>query len=143
MAYGLGYAPVFSRGNAEYGEDGTEDPVYPACYGDWIISVGACDDDGNRSYYSMYGNGMDFLAPGGKDWGDEVHDIYSCLANSNDSYGYEAGTSMAAPHVTGIISLIESNTLINWDSGDYEQIIEKTCTPLLGGDTMLELAGAW
>ncbi len=70
-----------------------------------FINVGASGDahiaDGKLiAYFSNYGaQGVDVFAPGIK--------IYSTLPGTS-TYGYESGTSMAAPVVSGIAALIRS-----------------------------------
>lgn len=64
-----------------------------------IIAVAAVDSQGNLAYYSNYGaTTVDVAAPGSN--------ILSLAPNN--SYLYESGTSMAAPHVAGIAALIYS-----------------------------------
>ena len=50
--------------------------------------------------YSNYGPEVDLCAPGG----DSNNAIYSTL--NNNTYGYEAGTSMACPHISGLAALL-------------------------------------
>lgn len=93
---------VAAAGNG--GQDGIGDnndfyPSYPASYDlDNIISVAATDDRDSLSLFSNYGpNSVDIAAPG-----DEI------LSTLPGGYDYFSGTSMAAPHVTGVASLILS-----------------------------------
>lgn len=65
-----------------------------------VLCVGAINKEGNRCGFSNYGNQtVQIFAPG--------HLIYSTMPNS--SYGYQSGTSIAAPHVTGVVALLLSN----------------------------------
>jgi subtilisin family serine protease len=70
--------------------------TYPANSRAEIIAVGAIINNGNIADYSCFGNTIDVVAPGSN--------IYSTL--TNNSYGYNSGTSMATPHVAGIAALI-------------------------------------
>ena len=72
-------------------------PLYPASFDfDNIISVAASMPYHQLAYFSNYGNGdVDIVAPG--------TDIYSTIPGGG--YGTKSGTSMAAPLVTGIVSL--------------------------------------
>lgn len=63
-----------------------------------VISVGALSKSGTNMAYSNYGKtSVDLFAPGS--------DIYSTMP-PNNSFGYKHGTSIAAPHVTGVAALI-------------------------------------
>jgi thermitase len=76
-----------------------------------VIAVGASDPWDNKAWYSAgYGT---ILAPGGSGNGIDEEDIFSTLPNYYcpgfpQDYGYMAGTSMAAPHVTGVAGLMLS-----------------------------------
>jgi len=102
---------VASAGNG--GDDGVGDnndmmPVYPASYAlPNIISVAATDQDDRRVSFSNYGpTTVDVAAPG-------VY-ILSTVPNWwSTYYGYGSieffqGTSMAAPHVSGLAGLLSS-----------------------------------
>ncbi len=90
--------------------------TYPANYNyDNVVSVAAVDHNDNLAYFSNYGStSVDIAAPG--------VNIYSTLPNNR--YGTYSGTSMAAPHVTGALSLL-------WDSEPnltYRQVINRLYT---------------
>ena len=73
-------------------------PAYPAAYDlPNIVSVAAIDNQGNLDDFSNYGSkNVDVAAPG-----------VSVLSTiPENSYAYGDGTSMAAPHVTGVASLV-------------------------------------
>ncbi|MCK4236778.1 MAG: S8 family serine peptidase, partial [Candidatus Krumholzibacteria bacterium] len=88
---------------ASAGNDGRNtdiNPHYPSCYDlDNIISVAWTDHNDNLHTFSNYGaTSVDLGAPG--------NNIYSSLPGN--SYGYKSGTSMATPHVSGVVSLFWS-----------------------------------
>ncbi|MFN3284121.1 MAG: S8 family serine peptidase [Pseudothermotoga sp.] len=81
------------------GNDGSAGIDYPAAYRE-TIAVGAVNSSLEKASYSDYGPELDFVAPGGEpDYG-----ILSTWLNN--SYQSTAGTSMATPHVTGVIALM-------------------------------------
>ena len=91
---------IFATGNNGEGGD-----YYPACY-EPVVAVAAMTNDFKPASYSNYGPYVDVLAPGGLlDYG-ETGGVLSTLPNN--SYGFNEGTSMATPHVSGIAALILS-----------------------------------
>lgn len=83
-----------------------------------IIIVGSVSNEGDGKYvqsdFSNIGSRIDIAAPG--------EDIFSCLTDSK--YGEMSGTSMAAPIVTGVASLVWS---VN-PSFSGAQVKEMVCT---------------
>ncbi|MDM8568561.1 S8 family peptidase [Thiotrichales bacterium HSG1] len=105
---------------AASGNENTDTPMFPASL-DSVISVGAVDINKRLASYSNYGSHLDIVAPGGDNTPDINGDgnpdgiISTMGVNSSDkrlqleySYNYALGTSMAAPHVAGIISLMKA-----------------------------------
>lgn len=78
--------------------EGNGDIYYPAAYPE-TIAVGATDKFDLHADYSNYGNHIDLVAPGS--------DILSTHI-LNPYYYYMSGTSMATPHVTGVLGLMRS-----------------------------------
>lgn len=81
-----------------------------------VITVGATDFQNHRAPYSNYGPRIDVMAPGGDTRADLNNDTYpdGVLSpvrddqNGEFAYAFYQGTSMAAPHVAGVIALMKS-----------------------------------
>ncbi len=72
-----------------------------------VITVAAIGRDGERASYSNYGARVDLSAPGGSG----LYSVYStgndgAQGPNNNIYTTSQGTSAAAPHVAGIVSLM-------------------------------------
>lgn len=89
-AYGAGIVLVSSAGNASGGA-----VSYPAAL-DQVIAVSAVDKDDQIASFSSIGPDVELAAPGVS--------IYSTYKDG--SYATLSGTSMAAPHVSGVAALV-------------------------------------
>lgn len=115
-AYKMNRTAVVSMGN-----DNGSQTQYPAGFGQGIIAVGATDAGDVVAGFSDIGNHIDVSAPGVS--------IYSTYRNPD--YQYLSGTSMAAPHVTGIASLLKTYNA-NLYNDDIEHIIQLSANKVPG-----------
>lgn len=155
-AYKLGILSVFAAGNSGPGEDSHN----PYAQIPWGISVGAGDKFGNLASFSsrgLDGESDTFVMPDGTEWiyNNEVTivapgvDIISTRASTNLAanggesdldaieeeylpfYTMISGTSMATPHVSGIVALmLEANPELS--ALDIKRILQETATNMPG-----------
>ena len=152
--YKRGIVSVFAAGNDGPGED-THNPYAQA---PWVISVGAGEKDGVLTSFSSRGKRGEtaaFTMPDGRNWTYSNEptivatgvDIVSTRATTgglhllaDDSsldpahqpfYSHMSGTSMATPHVAGIVALmLEANPYLT--PAQVKDIIERTATNMTG-----------
>ena len=103
---------------AAAGNGGGSSRFYPASY-KHIISVAALDSNENRASFSQYNDMVDLAAPG-------VAVKSTCLNNRYCSY---SGTSMASPHVAGVVALVWSH-FPNVNNTKINDVLEKTAKDL-------------
>ncbi len=73
----------------------------PAGY-DSVLAVGATTESGEVARFSNFGSGLDVVAPG-----VEILSL-SRFGNGEGHYEEASGTSMASPHVAGVLALMKS-----------------------------------
>jgi len=95
-----GVLVVFSAGNASL-------PVADS-YGSSALIVAATGPSGELASYSQRGAGVDIAAPGGDPRTPNVCTREDCVTSlfPGGRYSVAAGTSMAAPHVSGVAALL-------------------------------------
>jgi serine protease len=78
-----------------------------------VITVAATNRSGGRAYYSNFGSNVAVAAPGGDVRSSGANGVLSTLNSGattpgTDNYEYYQGTSMASPHVAGVVALMLS-----------------------------------
>jgi subtilisin family serine protease len=129
---------------AAIGNSNTNLEEYPASY-DGVYSIGSVGSDNTRSYFSSFGDHLDFQFYG--------ESLVSPVLN--DAYGFKSGTSQSSAVMTGVISKFLSmdptlssstiyNALLNSSSlqssksykNGYGTIDINTLIPLLGFNSL-------
>ena len=93
-----------------------------------VISVAATSRQGSKASYSNFGSVVDVAAPGG-----DTRRVDAVLSTINSgsrnpgsqSYAFNQGTSMAAPHVAGAVALMKSID-DSLSPSNIENILEET-----------------
>lgn len=159
-AYNRGIWIVAAAGNEAESPSWNGGVYFPAGYPE-TLAIGAVNLKKERAAYSNYGEssygvGIDFAAPGGDD-NDYNEDDYpdsvlqesfpspSVVGNTLKLYTcgefafyFFSGTSMAAPHVTGVIALLISAGITDRD--EIYSVLKQTATDL-GADGKDEYFG--
>ncbi|PAU76970.1 hypothetical protein CK501_15500 [Halovibrio salipaludis] len=100
-AEAAGIIVVGASGNA-----GDDRQFFPAAYST-VIAVGSVDCLGRRSTFSNFGFWLDVVAPGGGSGSDCSGESSVFSAEADGGTSGRRGTSMAAPHVSGVMAMIK------------------------------------
>jgi len=129
-AYYNGVVLVASSGN-----ESANTISYPAAHNS-VIAVGAVRYDKQLAYYSNYGPEQELVAPGGDMTVDQNGDgyldgilsTYYATRTSHSEYTFLQGTSMAAPHVSGVVALLMARGFT--EPNEIRQILKNTAEDL-------------
>ncbi|MBO5312027.1 MAG: S8 family serine peptidase [Bacteroidales bacterium] len=140
---------VFAGGN-----EAAPAASYPAAYKDYV-SVAATAGDFTPAVYTNYGPGTTISAPGGdqdyyyeeqyrypaftEDGGKLGYGDIGCILSalpkhlSPSGYGYMEGTSMACPHVSGVVALglsYAAKLRRHFTADEFKSLLYETATPV-------------
>jgi len=130
------------------------DNHWPAnCNG--VIAVAATSKNGSRAFYSSYGARIALSAPGGG-IGGSIPTLRNTGTTSPDpngyGYGQQLGSSLAAPHVAGVLSLAlafeadlgaaELRAVIESTARPFPTVSSEQCTTSMCGAGIVDAASA-
>jgi len=104
------------------GNDNDNACDYSPAFAPTAITVGSTTSSDSRSWFSNYGSCLDIWAPGSS--------IRSASASSTTGWSTKSGTSMACPHVSGVLALFLSDLPTNLQEtpGHAESVMKSLST---------------
>lgn len=118
------------------GNDNVDASGFTPCNQTNVLCIGATRFNGSRASYSNFGSRIDVMAPGGEVSEDANGDGYpdgvlSTFRDDSDGsfvYAFENGTSMATPHVAGVVSLLKAR-VPGVTFAQVRQVLTSTANP--------------
>ena len=111
-----GCVVVISAGNEDMDTEEI-DPAYVTMPGTIVVSAG--DERHNKADFSNYGESVDLMAPGVS--------ITSCVPG-DEEFEAKSGTSMAAPHASAAVALLDLATGKSLSPAELEQTLHSATT---------------
>lgn len=108
---------------ASAGNNGNASISYPASIPS-VNAVGAANRFGERSFFSQYGNGLKFLAPG-----QDIFTTHRIRADAKNNCSSVSGTSFASPYAAAVAALILSRNP-KFTPAQVEARMQATCTDM-------------
>ncbi|MDR4988418.1 MAG: S8 family serine peptidase [Bacteroidales bacterium] len=108
---------IFAAGNSS-----NSGPNYPGYYSG-AKAVAATNHNDQLAWYSNFGSHIDLSAPGGETNTVTAQGVLSTL---NSGYGHYQGTSMACPHVSGVVALLLSMAPGEFSSDEIWEMVVST-----------------
>ncbi len=98
------------------GNDNIDASAFTPCNQTGVLCIGATRFNGKRASYSNFGPRVDLMAPGGElaedansdSYPDGVLSTFKDDSNGQPTYSFQNGTSMACPHISGVVSLMKA-----------------------------------
>lgn len=131
---------VFAGGN-----EAAPAASYPGAYHEYV-AVASTAGDFTPAVYTNYGPGTSISAPGGDqdyyyEYADESHAVgeVGCILStlpkhiSESGYGYMEGTSMACPHVSGVVALglsYAAQLRRHFTAEEFKDLLYDSVTPI-------------
>ncbi len=117
---------IFAAGNS-----GNSNANYPGYYSG-AMAVAALNHNDQLAWYSNYGAHIEISAPGG-----ETNTVTNqgVLSTLNTGYDFYQGTSMACPHVSGVVALMLSMAPGEFDSEEIKNMLITTTDDVDGSNS--------